>query len=62
VGGVPEAFSRAVADQALDRGMIARAVWENVGCVPPLCVTRSEADDIVRILTESVEAATSALS
>jgi adenosylmethionine-8-amino-7-oxononanoate aminotransferase len=62
VGGEPEAFSHAVADQALERGMIARAVWENVACIPPLCVTRSEADEIARILTESIAAATSALS
>jgi adenosylmethionine-8-amino-7-oxononanoate aminotransferase len=62
VGGVPEAFSHAVADEAFERGMIARAIWENVGCAPPLCVTASEADEIVRILVESVEAATRALS
>ena len=58
VGGQPEAFSHAVADRALERGLIARAIWESVACIPPLCVTREESDEIARILIEAVHAAT----
>lgn len=54
VGGRPMAFTAAVAGACTERGMLARAMWEVIGISPPLCVTRSEVDEIVGILEASV--------
>jgi adenosylmethionine-8-amino-7-oxononanoate aminotransferase len=50
VGGRPMAFPAAVASRCWERGLITRALWENVGLAPPLCITRSEVDEVVEIL------------
>jgi L-2,4-diaminobutyrate transaminase len=52
IDGRPMAYPAAVATRCWDRGLIARALWENVALAPPLCTTRSEVDEIVSILSE----------
>jgi len=58
VGGKPMAFPAAVSHEAWDRGLIVRPLWECVALAPPLCATRSEVDEIIGILAESMKAAT----
>jgi 4-aminobutyrate--pyruvate transaminase len=58
VGGRPMSFTAAVASRCWERGLITRALWENVGLAPPLCTTRSEVDEIVGILAEAFREAT----
>jgi 4-aminobutyrate--pyruvate transaminase len=53
VGGKPMRFPARVAQLAWQRGLIVRAMWENVALAPPLCTTRAEADEIVEILAAS---------
>jgi adenosylmethionine-8-amino-7-oxononanoate aminotransferase len=53
VGGKPMQFPARVASAAWERGLIVRALWENVALAPPLCTTRAEADEIVEILAAS---------
>ena len=50
------AVGAAVAKSMLARGVIARAMPEGdiIGFAPPLCLTREEADEIVRVTTEAV--------
>jgi adenosylmethionine-8-amino-7-oxononanoate aminotransferase len=50
VGGRPMAFPAAVSTLCYERGLIVRALWENVGLAPPLCITRAEVDEVVEIL------------
>jgi adenosylmethionine-8-amino-7-oxononanoate aminotransferase len=57
VGGRPMAFPAAVSHGTWDRGLIVRALWENVALAPPLCTTRAEADEIVEILVEAMNEA-----
>jgi putrescine aminotransferase len=57
VGGRPMGFTAAVSHQAWERGLIVRALWESIALAPPLCTTRSDADEIVGILVESVQVA-----
>lgn len=52
--GRPMTFPAAVAARCWDKGLIVRAMWENVALAPPLCTTRSEADTIVGILAEAL--------
>jgi adenosylmethionine-8-amino-7-oxononanoate aminotransferase len=54
VGGKPMAYSSAVAQACWKRGLIVRALWENVALAPPLCIERSEVDELVGILAESM--------
>jgi L-2,4-diaminobutyrate transaminase len=46
-----------VAAAMLARGVIARAMPEGdiIGFAPPLCLTRTEADEIVRVTTEAID-------
>ncbi len=53
VGGRPMSFPAAVAKAAWERGLICRALWENVALAPPLCTSREEAQAIVAILVEA---------
>jgi len=53
VGGKPMQFPARVAQAAWERGLILRALWENVALAPPLCATRAEVDEIVAILAAS---------
>ncbi len=57
VGGRPMGFPARVASEAWQRGLIVRALWENVALAPPLCTTRAEVDEIVETLTASFGAA-----
>jgi len=50
VGGRPKAFTTAVAQALYERGLVARALWENIALSPPLCTTLEEVDEIVAIL------------
>jgi adenosylmethionine-8-amino-7-oxononanoate aminotransferase len=54
VGSGPMVFPAAVATRCWEKGLIVRALWENVALSPPLCTTRSEVDEIVGILSESM--------
>jgi L-2,4-diaminobutyrate transaminase len=54
VGGRPMAFPAAVAKRCWERGLIVRALWENVGLAPPLCITRSEVDEIVELMSAAM--------
>jgi adenosylmethionine-8-amino-7-oxononanoate aminotransferase len=54
IGGRPMAFPAAVASLCWERGLIVRALWENVALAPPLCTSRSEVDEIVSILSEAM--------
>jgi adenosylmethionine-8-amino-7-oxononanoate aminotransferase len=60
VGGRSMAFPARVASAAWERGLILRALWENVALAPPLCTTRAEADEIVEILAASMAEASEA--
>jgi L-2,4-diaminobutyrate transaminase len=53
-GGSPMAYPAAVATRCWDKGLIARALWENVALAPPLCTTRSDVDEIVGIVSETM--------
>ena len=53
VAGKPMQFPARVAQAAWERGLIVRALWENVALAPPLCTTRAEVDEIVAILAAS---------
>jgi adenosylmethionine-8-amino-7-oxononanoate aminotransferase len=57
VGGRPMAFPARVASAAWERGLIVRAMWENVALAPPLCTTRAEVDEIVAVLAASMQEA-----
>jgi adenosylmethionine-8-amino-7-oxononanoate aminotransferase len=57
VGGKPMQFPARVAQEAWERGLILRALWENVALAPPLCTTRAEVDEIVGILATSFSVA-----
>ena len=56
-GGRPMAFPAAVAKRCWERGLIVRALWENVALAPPLCTTPAEAAEILQILHHSFEEA-----
>jgi adenosylmethionine-8-amino-7-oxononanoate aminotransferase len=58
VAGKPMQFPARVAQAAWRRGLIARALWENVALAPPLVTTRSDVDEIVEILAASFAEAT----
>jgi adenosylmethionine-8-amino-7-oxononanoate aminotransferase len=60
VGGRPMTFPAAVASRCWDRGLILRALWENVALAPPLCITSTEVDEVVEILSASMRDATEA--
>ncbi len=60
VGGLPMAFTTSVSEHCWERGAIARAMWETMSLAPPLCINRSEVDELVDILTQSVNDATAA--
>jgi adenosylmethionine-8-amino-7-oxononanoate aminotransferase len=51
VGGRMMAFPAAVSSLCWERGLIIRALWENVAMAPPLCITRSEVDEVVDIVS-----------
>ena len=51
------AFPAAIYEEAKQRGLIVRALWECIAIAPLLCTTRDEIDEIVGILVESVAAA-----
>ena len=57
VGGRSMAFTTAVSRKAWDRGLIVRALWETVALAPPLCIVRSEVDELVDLVVSSFEAA-----
>lgn len=50
VGGKPMGFPIALAKECLARGLIVRALWEAAALAPPLCITRTEIDEIVEKL------------
>ena len=54
-GGRPMAFPAAVAKRCWERGLIVRALWENVALAPPLSTTPAEAREILEILRCSFE-------
>jgi adenosylmethionine-8-amino-7-oxononanoate aminotransferase len=54
VGGSPMVYTAAVATRCWEKGLIARALWENVALAPPLCTTRSEVDEIVGIVSDAM--------
>jgi adenosylmethionine-8-amino-7-oxononanoate aminotransferase len=54
VGGRPMAFAAAVSDRCWERGAIIRAMWETLSLSPPLCINRGEVEELVDILTQSV--------
>jgi len=54
VGGSPMVFTAAVSTRCWEKGLIARALWENVALAPPLCTTRSDVDEIVGIVSEAM--------
>jgi adenosylmethionine-8-amino-7-oxononanoate aminotransferase len=54
VGGAPMRFAAAVASRCWEKGLIVRAMWENVALAPPLCTTLAEADQIAAIVAESL--------
>jgi putrescine aminotransferase len=54
IDGRPMAYPAAVATRCWEKGLIARALWENVALAPPLCTTRSEVDEIVGIVSEAM--------
>jgi putrescine aminotransferase len=58
VGGRPMQFPARVAQACWARGLIVRALWENVALAPPLCTTRAEVDEIVEILAGGFAEAT----
>ena len=55
VGGKPMAFPAAVSKACWERGLIVRALWENVAIAPPLSTTNAEADEIADILIDSFQ-------
>ena len=55
VDGRPMAYPAAIAARCWERGLIVRALWENVALAPPLCTTPEEADRIADILIEAFE-------
>jgi putrescine aminotransferase len=61
-GPRPMAFPAAVASRCLERGLLVRAMWENVGLAPPLCIARSEVDEVVDVLSESLRETSQALA
>ena len=50
VGGQTMHYTRAIAQALYERGLIARALWDNIALSPPLCTTRDEVDEIVSTL------------
>jgi adenosylmethionine-8-amino-7-oxononanoate aminotransferase len=53
-------FPAAVAARCWERGLIVRAMWENVALAPPLVTTRSDVDEIVAIVAGSLRDAAGA--
>lgn len=60
VGGLPMAFPTSVSEYCWKRGAIARAMWETMSLAPPLCINRTELDELIDILTQSVHEAAEA--
>ena len=54
VGGRAMAFTAAVASRCFERGLIVRALWDNLALAPPLCITRGEVDEVVGILADAL--------
>ena len=50
VGGVPMGYPAEVSHRCYDRGVIVRALWENVALAPPLCTSQEEADQIADVV------------
>jgi putrescine aminotransferase len=50
-----------VAQQAFDRGLICRAILDTVALAPPLCITKSQVDDVLRLLAEALDRGQQAL-
>jgi 4-aminobutyrate--pyruvate transaminase len=44
-----------VAQRAFDRGLMCRAILDTVAFAPPLCITKSQVDDVVRIFGEALD-------
>jgi putrescine aminotransferase len=44
-----------VATQAFEHGLICRAIADTVAFAPPLCITKSQVDDVVRIFAEALD-------
>jgi adenosylmethionine-8-amino-7-oxononanoate aminotransferase len=40
---------------AFERGLICRAILDTVAFAPPLCITTSQVDDLVRIFGEALD-------
>ncbi|MBW2416104.1 MAG: aspartate aminotransferase family protein [Deltaproteobacteria bacterium] len=53
VGGKPMAFAAALANACAKRGLIVRALWDNLAVSPALCTTRGEVDEIMGILSDA---------
>jgi adenosylmethionine-8-amino-7-oxononanoate aminotransferase len=52
VGGKPMSYPAEVSHRCYDRGLIVRALWENVALAPPLCTSEAEADQIADLVVE----------
>ncbi len=60
VGGRPMAFPAKIASRCYRRGLIVRALWENVALAPPLCATQAETDRIADIVIDAFAGAETA--
>jgi 4-aminobutyrate--pyruvate transaminase len=40
---------------AFERGLICRAILDTIALAPPLCITKSQVDEVVRILAEALD-------
>jgi adenosylmethionine-8-amino-7-oxononanoate aminotransferase len=50
-----------VATKAFERGLICRAIADTIAFAPPLCITKSQVDDVVRIFAEALDEGQQAL-
>jgi adenosylmethionine-8-amino-7-oxononanoate aminotransferase len=40
---------------AFERGLICRAILDTVAFAPPLCITKSQVDDLVQLFAEALD-------
>jgi len=58
VGGKAGYFPTVLAKACLERGLIARALWESFALAPPLCINRAEVDTILDIVGDALDEVT----
>jgi 4-aminobutyrate--pyruvate transaminase len=44
-----------VAQRAFERGLICRAILDTLAFAPPLCITKTQVDDVLHIFTEALD-------